>query len=113
MKPRDYWLSRRFQDPRRYPYGIARSGDFTIAQSEMLERNGNLIEALLKGEVENPNEEDIQLKDAILKGDIQFSPLVQTWLKYSTTHHTKISISSSAKSEEDTDDDWVDEDPLD
>ena len=112
MNTRSYWLSKRFSDPKRYPYGLSRSGDFTISQSQLLESQGNLIQALLRDEVADPTQEDMALKKAIQAGDIQFNNLASTWIKYASTHHEKISVSSSAKSEETVDDDWIDEDEL-
>lgn len=115
VQTRDYWLTKKFSDPKRYPYGIGRSGDFTISQSQQLEQHGAFINALLNDAVADPNEDDIQLKQAIAGGNANFSPLSQVWLKYVSTHHEKISVSSSAKVIDSDDDeivdseDWIDD----
>lgn len=79
---REYWRNKSFQDRFNYPYGFSRSGDFTIKQSQLLEENGSLIEALLRDEVINPVKEDLILKKLILAGSNTDDELVNTWLKY-------------------------------
>lgn len=120
MNTREYWLTRKFSDPAKFPYGIARAGDFTISQSKIIEANGELIRALLNEQVTNPTAEDLKLCDAIKTGDASFSEVAKIWLKYSGTKHVKISVASStskptgsANSDSDDDGDWNADEPLD
>ncbi len=97
MNTREFWLSKRFSDVRRYPYGFSRSGDFTIRQSTILEQYGYLLTALINDEVSDPTPEDLELKQALLNNQPEYSEIVSIWLKYRTINHIKISVSSSAK----------------
>ena len=47
---RESLLKRSFNDFRNYPYGFARSGDFSIRESDALTQYGCLITALLNGD---------------------------------------------------------------
>ncbi|WP_444996524.1 DUF413 domain-containing protein [Aliikangiella sp. IMCC44359] len=114
MYDRDFWTQKRFSDNTKFPYGFSRSGDFTLKQSQLLEENGQFIIALLKNEVTNPSEEDIQLKDAILTGNKQYSELAKVWLKYNEMNRRKISVSSSTSKMDIAEvDDWEPDDPID
>ncbi|MGX5175475.1 DUF413 domain-containing protein [Aliikangiella sp. IMCC44653] len=97
MQTREYWLSKRFADFRRYPYGFSRSGDFTIRQSQLLEQNGVFIQALLNGEVSNPTSDDQELLQALLNSQKEYSEIASIWIKYRQINHIKISVSASAR----------------
>lgn len=51
-------LKRMFSDPKNYPYGFSRSGDFSINESKALSQYGCLIAALVDGKVKPETEED-------------------------------------------------------
>ena len=77
-------VRRVFTDPKNYPYGFARSGDFSINESRALEQHGALIAALLDGITLPKSEEDFAYI-AVAMGDIPPSTLAQrAWLKYQT-----------------------------
>lgn len=58
---RELLLKKPFNDFRNYPYGFARSGDFSIRESDALTHYGCLITAMLNGEFKPTSQEDIDL----------------------------------------------------
>lgn len=79
---RDILLRKPFNDFRHYPYGFARSGDFSIRESDALLHYGCLITALLNGEVAAETEEDKNLL-AVAKGEqAPVTPVEKAWAKY-------------------------------
>jgi uncharacterized protein YifE (UPF0438 family) len=110
---RDYWLSREFSDNSSFPYGIARSGDFTIRQSEILNTKGALISALIKNEVLDPNSEDRRLKKSILANGSGQDEIAATWLMYSRLKLKNRIIQSLHMRQQAVNDDFDDDEVLD
>jgi len=113
MMTREYWLSKGFQDRSSYPYGLSRSGDFTIRQSQLLEDNGTFIQALLNDQVVNPTKDDLLIRELICSGSDSDDELVNAWLKYSRIKAKGKSMASfndggkkRSVSEVEVDDDW-------
>ena len=44
---REKLINRPFADKKHYPYGFARSGDFSISESKLLQAHGSLFAALV------------------------------------------------------------------
>ncbi|MCW8877475.1 MAG: DUF413 domain-containing protein [Kangiellaceae bacterium] len=82
LNSRTYWSNRRFADPKKFPYGFSRSGEFSVAQSELLERKGALWTALLSGWVLDPTKEDCEFIEAIEQRDYLFNQETLVWSKY-------------------------------
>lgn len=81
---RDILLRKPFNDFRNYPYGFARSGDFSIRESDALLHYGCLITALLSGEVAPQTDEDHNLL-AVARGEqAAVTPVEKAWAKYQT-----------------------------
>ncbi|CAB0151777.1 hypothetical protein PSI9734_02143 [Pseudidiomarina piscicola] len=79
---RDLITKKSFNDFKNYPYGFARSGDFSIRESELLSKHGNLIAALLAGDIEPINSEEQSLL-AVARGEKAAVSLVEkAWVKY-------------------------------
>lgn len=79
---RDTLLRKPFNDFRNYPYGFARSGDFSIRESDALLHYGCLISAMLAGDLLPDNEEDINLL-AVARGEKAAATAVEkAWVKY-------------------------------
>ena len=79
---RDTLLRKPFNDFRNYPYGFARSGDFSIRESDALLHYGCLINALIAGEIEPQTVEDKALL-AVAKGEqAAVTPIEKAWVKY-------------------------------
>ncbi len=75
-------LKRQFSDPKNYPYGFSRSGDFSISESKALNEYGCLIAALVDQQISPSDAEDEQyLSSALGKVEPQ-SPAERAWLKY-------------------------------
>lgn len=73
---------RLFSDPKHYPYGFSRSGDFSIAESQALQQHGSLIAALIDGHIAPENEED-NAYIACALGQLEPQTIAQkAWLKY-------------------------------
>lgn len=76
------YLSRIYNDFKNYPYGFRRSGDFSIKESEALEKYGLWFDALDKGLIEAEDDED-RRTIAVLKGiEAPESPAETAWVKY-------------------------------
>ncbi|MBE1299410.1 MAG: DUF413 domain-containing protein [Alteromonadaceae bacterium] len=79
---RDELLNRSFMDPKNFPYGFSRSGDFSINEAKALTGYGNLITALLSGSFKPSCPEDEQLL-AVAKENAQPSSYAEkAWVKY-------------------------------
>ncbi|WP_088331309.1 DUF413 domain-containing protein [Lacimicrobium sp. SS2-24] len=75
-------LRRQFLDPKHYPYGFSRSGDFSISESQALSRYGCLVAALIDGEIEPENDEEAQLL-AAARGEKEPGTVAErAWCKY-------------------------------
>ena len=82
MRVREYYLGRSFADRANYPYGIERSGDFSLKECQILNRCGSLYQALLNGEVKDPNDDDVRLMAIMAKQIEPQTPEEKVWLKY-------------------------------
>lgn len=82
MKPREYYLGRPFADRANYPYGIERSGDFSVRECQVLNQCGSLYQALLKGEVVNPSEDDFHMMDVMAGAQPAAALTEKVWMKY-------------------------------
>ena len=105
---RDQLIKRVFSDPKNYPYGFARSGDFSINESRALSQFGALIAALVDGHIEPESDEDFGYL-AAAHGDKQPDTIAErAWLKYQKriNRPKAASIYGSKKAQiEDSDDD--------
>lgn len=81
---RDTFVKRVFSDPKNYPYGFSRSGDFSINESRALSQFGALIAALVDGKIAPETEEDQgYLAAAYCEKDPE-SLAEKAWVKYQT-----------------------------
>ncbi|MEP2650471.1 MAG: DUF413 domain-containing protein [Paraglaciecola sp.] len=110
---RESLVSRLFNDPKNYPYGFSRSGDFSINESKALSQYGVLIAALVDGEISPSTPEDENfLAAAFGKQDPQ-SIAEKAWVKYQKrinrpkmgsiygSHKTSIEIDGESTGEDD------------
>lgn len=71
-----------FSDPKHYPYGFSRSGDFSIAESQALSKYGCLIAALVDGHLLPSTDEEKGFIESAL-GHKQADTIAErAWLKY-------------------------------
>lgn len=79
---RETLLRKPFNDFRNYPYGFARSGDFSIRESDALLQYGCLINAMVAGEYVPESDDDKALL-AVARGEKAAETAVEkAWAKY-------------------------------
>ena len=79
---RESLLKRVFSDPKNYPYGFSRSGDFSISESKALVAYGALIAALVDGHLAPQTQEDQDFL-AVAHGAMEPQDTIQrAWIKY-------------------------------
>lgn len=81
---RNAFLSRIFNDPKHYPYGFARSGDFSISESQALSHFGALFYALASGQLAPTTDLDHDFLNVINGAQPAQSIAEKAWLKYQT-----------------------------
>lgn len=75
-------LKRMFNDPKHYPYGFSRSGDFSITESKALNQYGCLIAALVDGKFKAETEEDERFLAIAYGKATPESAAEKAWSKY-------------------------------
>ncbi len=106
---KETYLRRVFSDPKNYPYGFSRSGDFSIAESRALSQFGAYFAALIDGHLQPENDDDMNIL-AAAHGDIEPQDTAQrAWLKYQKRiNRPKAgSIYGKSKSQSQDDDDDI------
>jgi len=74
--------NRRFFDDRNFPRGFTRSGRFTLAEGNLLEKHGLAMQQLEQGSREPINEEEQQFL-RVCRGESEATTVFEkTWLKY-------------------------------
>ncbi|MDZ7904068.1 MAG: DUF413 domain-containing protein [Rheinheimera sp.] len=73
---------RRFFDDRNFPKGFTRSGRFTLAEGNLLEKHGASMQELEDGIRQPVNEEEAALLQ-VCKGEAEAASVYEkTWMKY-------------------------------
>lgn len=79
---REALIKRPFNDRKNYPYGFARSGDFSIKEAKVLTESGTLIAALVDGKLAPESESEMRYI-GVAHGQVEAStPEEKVWLKY-------------------------------
>lgn len=79
---REILSKRMFADPKNYPYGFSRSGDFSINESKALAYSGSLFSALVDGVIGAETEEEKHFLAAAF-GQVEAETVAErAWLKY-------------------------------
>ncbi|NLS11906.1 DUF413 domain-containing protein [Vibrio sp. SM6] len=73
---------RRFYDNTKFPRGFAKSGDFTLAEEEILTIYGDTFVSLESGELAPANEEEKHFIEVLDNPELANSKHERTWLKY-------------------------------
>ncbi len=83
MQEKDsFYSNSKFYSDKHFPYGIARSGEFTCEQADLLERHGKAYEALHMGIQEPENEEEARFV-AVCRGEAEpMSDHENVWMRY-------------------------------
>ncbi|OJF70262.1 hypothetical protein BK026_16600 [Alteromonas sp. V450] len=71
-----------FMDKKNYPYGFARSGDFSINESKLLQQHGSLFAALVDGKLAPETDEEQMYLESALGHREPSTPQEKAWLKY-------------------------------
>ncbi|RUO76839.1 DUF413 domain-containing protein [Pseudidiomarina taiwanensis] len=79
---REQIIRKPFNDFKNYPYGFARSGDFSIRESDLLLKHGSLALALMNSEIEPESAEEQSLLAVALGQKAAETPLEKAWSKY-------------------------------
>ena len=97
-----------FIDKKNYPYGFARSGDFSINESKLLQAHGSLFAALGDGKITPENDEEQAYLESALGHRDPATPQEKAWLKYQARINRPKTASiygSKRAAEQDVDDD--------
>jgi uncharacterized protein YifE (UPF0438 family) len=79
---RESLVKRVFTDPKNYPYGFSRSGDFSINESRALGQFGSLIAGLVDGVIEAETDEDKGYLAAAFGQKDPETIAERAWVKY-------------------------------
>ncbi|MFT4994133.1 MAG: hypothetical protein ACI965_001155 [Paraglaciecola sp.] len=79
---RELLIARVFSDPKNYPYGFSRSGDFSIGESKALSQYGCLISALVGGQLEPSNTQEEGILATAFGRKEPEAPYEKAWVKY-------------------------------
>ncbi len=73
---------KRFYDNVKFPRGFAKSGDFTLAEEELLTLYGDTMQGLETGDLQPENAEEKHFTKVLENPGKAKSKLERTWLKY-------------------------------
>lgn len=106
---------KRFFDPKKFPRGFAKSGDFTIAEEDLLSRYGDTMMNLESGVLQPENSEETHFIQVIQNQNEAESKLERVWLKYvKLARGRKRFHTLNGRNKPDAVDDYIDDDqPLD
>ncbi|WP_067864922.1 DUF413 domain-containing protein [Neptuniibacter marinus] len=101
---------KRFRDPKNFPYGFARSGEFTREQAQLIENHGYAYIELASG-ARAPLCDQEQAFMAFCQGDKDAESLHErTWKRYQDKVNRKINCYTLASIPSVSDDDASDDD---
>ncbi|MGF1911332.1 DUF413 domain-containing protein [Vibrio kasasachensis] len=104
---------KRFYDNTKFPRGFAKSGDFTLAEEEILTIYGDTMLALENGELAPQNPEEKHFVKVIENPGKAKSKLERIWLKYiQLARGRKRFHTLNGRNKLDTSDDYVDDSNL-
>lgn len=103
---RDQLTKKPFNDYKNYPYGFSRSGDFSIKEAGILERNGSLLLALTNGDIPAERNEDKLFLQVINGATETDNEIFKVWVKYlrKINRQKVVSIYGARKARGDDDD---------
>ncbi len=73
---------KRFYDTKKFPRGFAKSGDFTLAEEDILTLYGETLNGLEAGTLQPENAEEQQFLKVLENPDLASSKIEKAWLKY-------------------------------
>ena len=82
MQQESFNVDRKFYDDKNYPRGMKRSGDFSLAEAELLEQYGVALMALASGTRLPITEEELHFVEVCRGNTIVANTIERAWLKY-------------------------------
>jgi len=82
FSPEGFTVFKPFNDSRNYPYGLERSGDYSIREASLLRRLGETFRRLEVGEHSPANEVEVQFVKMIRGEKEASTDCEKLWLKY-------------------------------
>ncbi|MGB2741081.1 MAG: DUF413 domain-containing protein [Cognaticolwellia sp.] len=82
MSQESFNVDRNFYDDRNYPRGMKRSGDFSLAEAELLEKYGVALMALSLGTRQPITEDEQHFVDVCRGNACMGNTIEKAWLKY-------------------------------
>ena len=73
---------KRFNDLQHFPRGIRRSCNFTVSESDLLERHGHAMMELYQGKREPKDDVEAAFVERVKADDAAGNPFAKVWLKY-------------------------------
>jgi uncharacterized protein len=73
---------KRFNDLQHFPRGLRRSGQFTVAEADILEQCGLVMLELYQGKREPADDVERTFIERVQAGDATGSPHAKVWFKY-------------------------------
>ncbi len=73
---------KRFYDTKKFPRGFAKSGDFTLAEEDILTIYGETLSALETGTLQPENAEEQQFLKVLENPELAASKIEKAWMKY-------------------------------
>ncbi len=102
---------KRFFDNKKFSRGFAKSGDFTLAEEDLLTRFGETMQDLENGVLIPANEAESQFLDELASPDSATNKMAKVWLKYvRLARGRKRFHTLNGRNKVDVSDDYTDED---
>lgn len=74
--------NRKFYDDKNYPRGMSRSGDFTLAEVQLIEQYGVALQEISAGKREPQTEDEIHFKSVCDGEQPPNNSIEKAWMKY-------------------------------
>jgi uncharacterized protein len=101
---------KRFYDNKKFSRGFAKSGDFTLAEENMLVTYGDTLLGLECGQLSPENDEEQKFVDMLINHLEPQSKLEKVWVKYVTLARGRKRFHTlNGKNKPDASDDFVDD----
>ncbi|QSE73213.1 DUF413 domain-containing protein [Aeromonas media] len=73
---------KRFNDFKHFPRGLRRSGEFTVAEADSLEKYGTVMLALYQGNLAPRDDVESAFIEQVKSGEAGSNPHAKVWFKY-------------------------------
>lgn len=83
-----------FYDDKNFPRGFSKSGEFTILESELLQKYGRTLLCIAEGERTPSSPEEERFLKVCRSSAKAISPLEKVWIKYLEKRQGRVGINS-------------------